>query len=225
MENVGQPDENEPLSRCPGKCGIGKAAKAHPNMVRDLDLAIVDAVPLTTVAETFGSKLNRCCDLHPTGFGVNYNIVYRHRQHIIAPIKPPAPKEERFAKNDQSQKTLTNPEFVTVTRTIRRRDIDRFRKIDVRGNLNERLQSLERELKAIDDKLDSIPPEKLDEYPALHSLKLKYTAEYRLLNKDIADIREKVDDGQQMDPKTLKDFLENQKKKDDTGPPPGTSKE
>ena len=153
-------------------------------MVRDLDLLIVEGNNLTFVSEAMVPKFQ------DVGFPINYNIVYRHKAHVIEAIQTPKEEAKRFTKDDQSQTVITAPEFVKVSTLVRRRDVDKYRKIDTRANLNERLQSLEREMQLIDEKLDTIPAEQIDKYTVLHGLKLKYTAEYRLLNQQIQAIKD-----------------------------------
>lgn len=203
-----------PLSNCPGKCGASKAGKFHPNLLKDLDMLIAEGIPITAVSEAMTSKFKRCCDVHPEGFDINYNVIYRHKAHLVVPIQTKQEQLE-FTKKDPQQSKIMSPEFVQVTTIIRRKDVDKFRKIDVKANLNERLQSIENEMTIIDERLAQIPATDTEKYMSLHGLKLKYTAEYRLINGLISSLPNVEAEGQKLDETALKNWIARLIKKKD----------
>jgi len=214
-------DAEEPKirSKCPpNKCTIGEYAVSHPNIVAEIDTQIVSGITTATVAEYARARLR------DVGIVLNegqmYQQVYRHKKsHMIEAIRPSIheiEKEDKLKRDprDPSQHKVTDPDYMVVKITVPRSQVDKFKSITAKENISAQIQRIENEIEAIEARIQQLPPGDVENYPVLFNMKLKYSAEYRELNRLALGVKSASEETQAISYKEIASWVASQKAKE-----------
>ena len=166
----------EPLSYCGRNCKVNKVLRDVPHVKRDVDDMLITRRPYAEIIE-FVKK---------HGFeGISDYNLSRHAKDHLTEERRPKPGEHTV-KSDPGQTKVTSPEYVQVTLTVPRYQLQHARELDPRQDIKERITHL----KALIDEVEKLHPNVSSRNDAFYRRITYLSGELRLWEDRAIAIRE-----------------------------------
>jgi hypothetical protein len=186
--------------------------------VAEIDTQIVSGVTIATVAEYARVRLR------DIGIQLNeaqmYHQIYRHKNaHMTEAIRPTIHEiqaEDKLKRDprDPVQHRVTDPDYMVVKIKVPRSQVDKFKAITAKENISAQIQRIENEIEAIEARIAELPPGDVENYPVLFNMKLRYSAEYRELNRLALGVKSAGEETQGISYKEMAEWFSKQKAKE-----------